>query len=134
MTLQPRVGCGCAIVAHGRILLVQRLREPEAGCWGLPGGKVDFLEPVEAAVIREIREELDITLRDIRLLCVVDQIDPERGEHWVAPTYTTSRFDGEPRNLEPEKHGGMGWFALNALPRPLTVATRAAVAALQASA
>jgi ADP-ribose pyrophosphatase YjhB (NUDIX family) len=114
----------------GRLLLVRRLREPEAGCWGLPGGKVDFLEPVEAAVVREISEELGIALRELRLLCVVDQIDPARGEHWVAPTYITSVFDGEPRNLEPEKHGGVGWFALDALPQPLTVATRAAVAAI----
>jgi ADP-ribose pyrophosphatase YjhB (NUDIX family) len=127
---QPRLGCGCAIIADNRLLLVRRLRDPESGCWGLPGGKVDFLEPVEQAVIREIREELGIVLRDLRLLCVVDQIDAERGEHWVAPTYITSRFDGEPRNLEPEKHGGMDWFALDALPSPLTVATRTAVAAI----
>ena len=87
MSEQPRLGCGAAIVQDGRLLLVRRLREPEAGCWGLPGGKVDWLEPVEQAVRREIEEELAIRLTSLTLLCVVDQIDPARGEHWLAPVY-----------------------------------------------
>jgi ADP-ribose pyrophosphatase YjhB (NUDIX family) len=46
----PRLGCGAAILRAGRLLLVQRRRPPEAGHWGLPGGKVDWLETVPAAV------------------------------------------------------------------------------------
>lgn len=69
-TEQPRVGCGAAIVRDGRILLIKRKRAPEAGCWGLPGGKVDWLEPVERAVCREIEEELGIALERATLLCV----------------------------------------------------------------
>ena len=50
----PGVGCGAAILREGRLLLVKRRKAPEAGCWSLPGGKVDFLERVEDAVRREI--------------------------------------------------------------------------------
>lgn len=128
---QPRLGCGAAIVRNGRLLLVQRLRPPEPLHWGLPGGKVDWLEPVADAVAREVDEELAIRVRDLRLLCVVDQIDRAAPEHWVAPVYTTTSFAGEPRLVEPEKHAALGWFALDRLPAPLTVATREAVAALR---
>ncbi len=116
----------------GRILLLQRRRPPEAGCWGLPGGKVDWLEPVETAVKREIAEELGITLGALTLLCVVDQIDAEGGEHWVAPVYTAAGFTGEPRLMEPEKHSAVDWFDLSDPPEPLTVATKAALARLTA--
>lgn len=130
MSQQPRLGCGAAIVQDGRLLLVRRLREPEAGCWGLPGGKVDWLEPVEQAVRREIEEELAIRLTVLNLLCVVDQIDPARREHWLAPVYLADAFEGEVRNVEPEKHGDIGWFPMDNLPEPLTVATRRAALAL----
>ena len=130
MNAQPRLGCGAAIVQDGRLLLVRRLRKPEAGCWGLPGGKVDWLEPVEQAVRREIEEELAIRLTSLSLLCVVDQIDAQLGEHWLAPVYLADTFDGEVRNVEPEKHSDIGWFALDGLPEPLTVATRRAACAL----
>jgi ADP-ribose pyrophosphatase YjhB (NUDIX family) len=128
----PRVGCGAAILRAGRILLVQRRRPPEPLHWGLPGGKVDWLEPVAGAVVREIAEELDIRLTGLRLLCVVDQIDPAGAEHWVSPVYAASTFSGEPRLVEPEKHLAFGWFPLDDLPAPLTAATRAAIAALSA--
>lgn len=124
---EPRLGCGAAIVQDGRLLLIQRLRDPEANHWGLPGGKVDWLEPVEQAVKREILEELGIRLTHIELLCVIDQIDPDQHVHWVAPVYVTDHFGGTPSLVEPEKHAAFGWFALDALPQPLTAATRAAL-------
>ena len=129
--MSPRLGCGAAIVRNGCLLLVQRLRPPEALHWGLPGGKVDWLETVPDAVAREVWEELAIRLRDLRLLCVVDQIDRAAPEHWVAPVYTTATFEGEPRLVEPDKHAALGWFALDRLPAPLTIATTTAVAALR---
>lgn len=129
---QPRLGCGAAILRDGRILLVQRRREPEADHWGLPGGKVDWLEPVASAAAREIAEELGLVIRPRDLLCVVDQIDARRGEHWVAPVYLVEDAEGEPVLREPAALAGHGWFPLDALPSPLTAATRAAVAALAA--
>lgn len=129
-TRQPRLGCGAAILRDGRLLLVQRGRDPEAGHWGLPGGKVDWMEPVPDAVAREIAEEVGLVIRPRRLLCVVDQIDAARGEHWVAPVYLVEDAAGEPALKEPAALAAFGWFALDALPAPLTTATVQALAAL----
>jgi 8-oxo-dGTP pyrophosphatase MutT (NUDIX family) len=58
---KPEAGCGAAILDDaGRLLLIQRLRQPEAGAWGLPGGKIDFGEPAMQTARREIAEELGI--------------------------------------------------------------------------
>ncbi len=130
MAAQPRVGCGAAVVRDGKLLLVRRLTEPEAGCWGLPGGKVDPFETMGQAVRREIQEELGILVEDTTLLCLVELIDRAAGEHWVAPVYRVAAFTGEPENREPAKHADVGWFPLDALPGELTVAARHAATAL----
>ncbi len=127
---QPGVGCGAAILRGDAILLIERLRPPEAGHWGLPGGKVDWLEPSLEATRREVLEELGIGLVDPSFLCMVDLIDAAEGHHWVAPVFLCRNFTGEPRLMEPEKHGGLGWFPLDRLPEKLTTPTRAALAAL----
>ncbi|QJE72387.1 NUDIX domain-containing protein [Aerophototrophica crusticola] len=127
---QPRVGVGAFILHHGKLLLVLRKRDPEAGHWGLPGGKVDFLEPLETAIVREVAEELGVTIRLDGLLCVLDQIDPQARTHWVAPTYRAHITAGEPTVQEPDALGGCGWFELDALPQPLTLATHTALAHL----
>lgn len=132
MQTEPRVGCGVAIIVDGRILLLKRATEPESGHWGLPGGKVDLYETARAAAAREIEEELDIVVGPGELLCFVDQIDRAAGTHWVAPVYLAQAFTGAPRIVEPEKHAGLDWFALDALPAPLTTSTIAAVAAWRA--
>lgn len=128
---EPRVGCGAAIVVDGKILLLQRGTAPEAGCWGLPGGKIDLFETARAATVREVGEELGIVIEGPELLCIVDQIDAADGTHWVAPVYLATSFTGEPRNREPHKHPAIGWFALDALPAALTTPTIQALAALR---
>ena len=126
----PRVGCGAAIVRDGALLLVLRLRQPEADHWGLPGGKVDWGEPTRDTCAREIAEELGLTITPGRLLCIADTIDLGDGCHWVAPVYLVKDCVGEAVVLEPDKLGGCGWFPLHALPSPLTAATVAAVRSL----
>ena len=127
---RPGVGCGAAILRDGRLLLVKRQREPEAGHWGLPGGKIDWGETARAAVAREIEEEVGLTIQPGPVLCIAETIDRGDGMHWVAPVYLIEDAVGEARLLEPEKMAGVEWFALDALPSPLTDATRAALKAL----
>jgi 8-oxo-dGTP diphosphatase len=128
---EPRLGCGAAIVVDGRILLVRRLSDPESGRWGLPGGKVDLYETVVAAVEREIREELGIDIKAGKPLCLVDQIDKSKREHWFAPVFLVSRFTGDPQIMEPHKHDGLAWFPLDAMPDALTRSTIVALEALR---
>lgn len=127
----PGVGVGAAILRHGKLLLVLRLREPEAQHWGLPGGKVDWGEGVRAACAREIAEELGLAITPGRLLCMADTIDKGDGQHWTAPVYLVEDCVGDPVVLEPEKLGACGWFPLDALPERITSATIAATAALK---
>ena len=112
----------------GRTLLV---RKAGTTAFMQPGGKIEPGETPEQALVREIAEELGLTLDALELLCVVDLVTPEEGAHWVSPTYLAASFDGEPVLLEPEKHTGLGWFPLNALPDPLASSALAAAAALR---
>lgn len=122
---RPEAGCGAAILDdEGRLLLIQRLREPEAGAWGLPGGKIDFGERAADTARREILEELGIEIELTGLACIAETIDAGDGRHWVAPVYDARIVSGAPEVLEPEKHGGWGWFALDALPEKLTSPVR----------
>ncbi|MFD1189664.1 NUDIX domain-containing protein [Phenylobacterium conjunctum] len=121
---EPRVGCGVAILRDDALLLIRRARPPEAGCWSLPGGKIDLGERTEDAARREILEEVGLRLGDLQLLCVVDLLTPDA--HWVSPTFLAERFEGEPILLEPEKHTGLGWFKLDALPSPLALSAATA--------
>lgn len=130
--MQIRVGCGAFITDdEDRLLLVKRRRNPEADHWGLPGGKVEFLERVADTIRREIAEELGVVIELTGLLCVVDQIDPAGPSHWVNSVHRARIVEGEPRVMEPDAMADWRWFSLDALPQPLTVSTRTAVAAIQ---
>ena len=125
----PRVGCGAAIVRDGRLLLVKRLRPPEAGSWSLPGGKVEFGERLVEAVAREIREEIGVAIALERLLGVVEMVGLD-DQHWVSPIYLATIVAGEPCVCEPTKHEDIAWFSLGKPPAPLSAAARDAFAAL----
>jgi len=127
----PRVGCGAAIVQDGTILLVLRRKAPEAGCWSLPGGKVDFLESIEDAVRREVFEEIGVEIELGRLLHITQMIGTD-GQHWVSPVFPAHIVAGKPENREPAKHAGVAWFSCGTPPAPLAQAAREAIAAVLA--
>ena len=62
------VGVGAIIVEQDRVLLLKRLKEPEAGYWSIPSGAVDFSETIEDALKRELKEELSVDVEIITLL------------------------------------------------------------------
>ncbi len=127
-----RAGVGAIVVNGGRVLLLKRKKESEAGLWGIQGGAVEFGETIDQAVERELKEELGVECEIVRLLGVTDHIVPEEGAHWVSPVFLARISSGTPKNAEPEKHSEMRWFDLEELPEDVTLPTKNAVRLLDA--
>lgn len=70
----PVVGVGGVVIRDGRVLLARRARAPLEGQWSIPGGHVEWGEPLEQAVVRELREETALDVRVIELLEIVERI------------------------------------------------------------
>jgi 8-oxo-dGTP diphosphatase len=92
----------CALVdPDGRVLLAQRpAGKRMAGLWEFPGGKVEAGERPEEALIRELREELAITVREPCLapLSFASHCYPDF--HLLMPLYVCRRWDGFVRAAE----------------------------------
>lgn len=128
----PKVGVGAVILDENkRILLVLRKKSPEAGYWSLPGGKVEYMETVENAVIREIKEELGIDIEIERLLCVTNHIVQSENVHWVAPTFVAHIINGNVQNREPHALQEVQWFPIDDIPDKITITTEYALEQLK---
>lgn len=126
----PKVGVGVLLTDnHGRVLLTLRRFPPEAGCWSIVGGKVDFLETLEQCAIREAREEVGVEISLRSLLCVTDHCLPGENQHWVSPAYLGQILSGEATNCEPAKTREVRWFSLDQLPPNLTMTASNAIRA-----
>lgn len=79
------------------------------------------MEKLEDTVVREVLEETGLRVAVERLLCVVDHFEPVLQQHWVAPVYLARTLEGDQATrLEPDAILALDWFALDALPVPLT--------------
>ncbi len=122
------VGVGAMIFNEQReLLLCKRGREAknERGCWECPGGGIEFGETMAAAVKREIKEELGVDITLAQQLRAVDHLIPAERQHWVTSPFVASLAPGQtPKIMEPHKCDEIGWFALDNLPAPLSLATQ----------
>ena len=77
----PVVACGAIVVEAGALLLVRRGQPPAAGCWTVPGGRVEAGEELRAAAAREVQEETAIDVEIGALAGWVERFDEDR--HFV---------------------------------------------------
>jgi 8-oxo-dGTP diphosphatase len=86
----------CALIdADKRVLLAQRpAGKPMAGLWEFPGGKVEAGERPEATLIRELHEELGITVAEPCLAPLTFASHTYETFHLLMPLYICRRWDG----------------------------------------
>jgi mutator protein MutT len=120
----PGVGVGALVLnSKGKFLMGLRgsASRNESGKWSFPGGKVEFMEKLEDAVVREVKEEFNIDIEVVRLLKVVNHFIPSEKQHWVNPIFLCKLIGGEVKVMEKRKHSDFGWFTLKDHPSNVAV-------------
>jgi 8-oxo-dGTP diphosphatase len=86
----------CALVdADRRVLLAQRPQgKPLAGLWEFPGGKVEAGERPEQTLIRELHEEIGITVSEPCLAPLTFASHAYESFHLLMPLYICRRWEG----------------------------------------
>ncbi|KQU52538.1 NTP pyrophosphohydrolase [Bosea sp. Leaf344] len=86
----------CALIdPDNRVLVAQRPEgKPMAGLWEFPGGKLEPDERPEPALIRELGEELGITVKEACLAPLTFASFPYPDFHLLMPLYICRRWEG----------------------------------------
>ncbi len=113
------VAAAAMIDADGRVLIAQRpAHKSLGGLWEFPGGKVEPGESPEAALIRELKEELDVTVEPDCLAPFAFASHAYEEFHLLMPLYVLRRWDGAPIGREAQTLAWARPVDLPAYPMP----------------
>lgn len=120
----------CALVDPDRRVLIAQRPEGKslAGLWEFPGGKVEAGETPEAALIRELEEELGISTKTACLAPLSFASHTYDDFHLLMPLYVCRKWQGMPQAKE---HTALKWVRAQSLrDYPMPPADEPLVAAL----
>ena len=107
--LDPKVAVVVLVTKENHLLLVKRAIEPNLGRWSFPSGYVDRGEEVEAASIREVKEETNLNIKIDRLIGVYSGKGPV-----ILVVHSSVEFSG---HLNPnDEVSEIRWFPIDQLP------------------
>lgn len=124
---RPFVGVGALIFRRSAVLMIERGKDPYKGYWSIPGGMVEPGEKLEAAVMREVKEETNLDVRVDFLAEIFERImRDEKGVleyHYVLIDYVCRLRGGELRAGEDAAKAE--WIPMKRLAElPVTEGTR----------
>jgi len=114
MPLKLVLVAACALIdPDGRVLVAQRPAGKQmGGLWEFPGGKMEPGERPEETLIRELSEELGITVKEACLAPFSFASHSYADFHLLMPLYICRRWEGTPQALE---HSALKWVRPNDL-------------------
>lgn len=114
---RPIIGIAAIIFNDkNEVLLLHRKSKVGKNTWGFPGGKLDINEGLEDCIKRETKEECNINIIDLEFVNLTNDIMYDIEQHYVTLYYKILSYDGELKNMEPNKCDEIKWFNINNLP------------------
>ncbi len=101
------------LVEGGKILLIKRSKEPGAGLWAIPGGRIEDNETAEECMLREMKEETGLDIQIERMVSLYSEPDRDPRKI-IAASYLVRRTGG--RLKAGDDAGDARWFDLELLP------------------
>jgi len=109
---------GLLVFKDGKVLLGKRKGSHGAGEYSFPGGHLEYEESFEECLQREVEEEAQVSVKNIKFLCLANyskHIDRQD----ILVGMSSDWESGEPGEDIMGKIGKWGWYSLDNLPTPL---------------
>lgn len=121
-----RIGvCIIVLDKENRVLLGKRINSYKSGMLGMPGGRLEFDEPLEECGKRELLEETSLHAKNLHYVGVVREL--QEGYNYIHFVFSCREYTGFPQTIEPEKCEGWEWYPLDSLPDNVVPGHRAAL-------
>ena len=98
------------------MLLVRRAVNPAKGMWALPGGYMDAGEMPEAALRREVLEEVGLAVTVEQLLAIYPMVNGSGPSQGIVLAYRAQPLDGQTQLTPQDDVSEAGWFGPDELP------------------
>ncbi|OGM02616.1 hypothetical protein A2115_01220 [Candidatus Woesebacteria bacterium GWA1_41_8] len=107
--------CGI-IIRKGRVLLVKRAREPYKNKWMFPAGFVQYGEHPKEALVREVKEETNLAVKNPKLIAILQSTeDPRAPGHFMF--FYKVEAKGILKSNDWVENSDIGWFDINNPPK-----------------
>lgn len=100
----------------------QRQGSHGAGTWSVPGGWLEYQESFAEAAIREVKEETNLDITNVRFGGISNNILKNEDVHSITLWMMSDWKAGEPTITEPDKFIDQLWVDFDTLPSPLFIA------------
>lgn len=101
------------------------------GHYGLPSGKIEKGEAAVAAAVREVQEEVGVTIKSQDLILILTG-DRHEEIDWVDFVFEARQWEGKPYNAEPHMHAELAWLDPHNLPKNVIPSVRFYLEQIQA--
>jgi ADP-ribose pyrophosphatase YjhB (NUDIX family) len=97
IAIRPQLAVSASIFRDGKVLLIQRAHPPAKGAWSVPGGRVEFGEPLHVALAREVIEETGLEIEILGMAGWREVLPATSGgKHFVVMSFAARWVAGEP--------------------------------------
>jgi 8-oxo-dGTP diphosphatase len=113
------VAAAALVRSDGRLLLAQRPKgKSMAGLWEFPGGKVEAGESPQGALVRELKEELGVTVREADMTAFSFASHAYERFHLLMPVFLIRSWEGEIEAREGQQFAWVSADDIGSYPAP----------------
>jgi 8-oxo-dGTP diphosphatase len=116
---RPGVGVGVFIFKDHKFLMIKRGGKHGHGTWTVPGGWIEGGETFEQTSKREIKEEVNLDISNLRFGALTNNIFKDENMHSLTVWMLSDYKGGELKIMEPDKIEELKWCDFDSLPAPL---------------
>ncbi|MFA6981833.1 MAG: NUDIX domain-containing protein [Patescibacteria group bacterium] len=116
---RPKVGIGIFVFKDGKFIMGCRRGSHGEGTWSVPGGHLEFGETIEQGARREVMEETGLTIKNVKIAGITNDIFHNEKKHYVTVWVTSTWRSGTAKIMEPDKFRQLEWRDFGTLPEAL---------------